>query len=1352
MIDPRSNVEVCSEVSHQAKGAAGGNRFAQAQQLPMLESLLRAHPAVADAVVRERIDSHGRRRVIAYARPSRSCEEQALRQHLIKHLESGDSAPDVVLVTRIACDEAGEVDDAALAQIEVLDPEALDQAEAQLRGMGVTAAALVTDRPLRGDPIPLGELLPPVRLTVASQGQADGAAAASAPLAIAHGGPLILGEDAPATLGDMLARAADRFSGKRVFHVGEAGTIEKSYAELLDDGRRIAGGLRRCGIKPGEQVLLQLENTAEFLAGFWGCVLGGFVPVPLAIASAYVTENAAVKKWRQAWDFFDHPMVLAGERLATLLRRLGEELEMPGLRVTAIQTLADDEPADVHQAAPDDLALLLLTSGSTGSPKAVMHTHRTLIASCVASCSFGQRSERDVTVNWMPLDHVGGIAFCHLREVLCGAKQVHARPDWVMEQPLRWLDLLHEHRATTTWTPNFAFALVSDQLESPAAAGRTWDLSALRAAVNAGEMIVVATARRFLRLLAPHGLARDAMEPAWGMSETVAGTTANHDFVPEEMADDGPASVGRAMPGFAMRIVDGRDEPLREGQIGRLQVRGDMITPGYYRDPARTEEAFTRDGWFITGDLARIDHGALRIAGREKDEIAVNGNKFSASEIESAIEAIEGVKPSCTAACAVRRGESQTDELAVFFVPVAEDAAGETAAADAIRDGVATQFALVPAYIVALAADELPRTGIGKIQRGELRRRLEAGDFEDRVSRTAAGNETVPQWFFEPAWSPRQLRDSELQSAALSDGEPENTALFAIEAGSSNDDSGDEIDVVLAALLTRIREAYRTGHSGSTRLVAFSRGPVLSPTAAAAAALLKTAARELPSFTVRHVHFADADDSQIEAMLAREVRAVRGAGETQVMYRDGRRYVRSLAPIDPRQARDASALTEGGRYLITGGLGGVGMQLASHLLRRFRAKLLLIGRSPAAAPTTVEALAKLRQLGDVQYETAAVEDVKSLAAAVRRAEAQWDATLSGAFHLAGVAQVRPLTEETTDGLRAAISPKLRGVRSLRKLLAERGGGLLVAFGAANAHLGGSGVGAYAAANAAMAALLASDATADGVDAHCLDWSMWSNLGMSRGYADVEATVAAGYRLIDAKAGLASMKAALRLSSRNVVIGLDASAPALLPHVEHAAQALRQLTIVCGNTDAQSVAALRLEDRLGRPIAHAIHKLPTLPLNGRGDVDLEAVKVMIGASHGGGTAERDWTETQRKIAAVFAEVLGVDRVGLDDSFLQLGGNSLMATQVISRLRPVFGTALTVRDLFEHKSAARLAEQVERRAAKPATDEDAGIAGRTTASAAAAAVVDHSSLEIDIGGLSDEQVTAMLDSMLASKEQA
>ncbi|HTQ30719.1 MAG TPA: AMP-binding protein, partial [Opitutaceae bacterium] len=293
-----------------------------------------------------------------------------------------------------------------------------------------------------------------------------------------------------ASLAAVLRRAAERSPQKGVRYIRADGTERlQTYPELVTEAARMLGGLRQLGLKPGDRVIFQLHLNEDFVPAFWGCMLGGFVPVPISIPPGYDEPHSILAKLENAWGLLDHPVVLAGAALVAGLQNFARRRGLAGFHVQAVDHLRAATPArDWHANRPEDLALLLLTSGSTGLPKAVQLHHRNILARSAATAQRDGFDADDVSMNWMPLDHVGGLVMYHVRDVYLACAQIQASTELILQNPLAWLDYMNRYRVTITWAPNFAFGLVNDQA-AEVARGR-WDLSSMRFILNGGEAIV----------------------------------------------------------------------------------------------------------------------------------------------------------------------------------------------------------------------------------------------------------------------------------------------------------------------------------------------------------------------------------------------------------------------------------------------------------------------------------------------------------------------------------------------------------------------------------------------------------------------------------------------------------------------------------------------------------------------------------------------------------------------------------------------------------------------------------------------------------------------------------------------
>ncbi|MET9610124.1 non-ribosomal peptide synthetase [Streptomyces sp. NPDC006512] len=540
----------------------------------------------------------------------------------------------------------------------------------------------------------------------------------------------------PATLTDLLLTAAERHpdSGLRHCHgAAHLGYEDQRYPELLDRARRILTGLRSRGLRPRDRIVIALDRAQDFLPTFWAAVLGGFLPCPMAAPAG--DPEAFAGRLRHVGALLGEPLTITTGAFADRLPAAG------GPPVARLEELDGLEPAgEPHRAAPGDTAVLMLTSGSSGAPKAVMLSHAALLASMAAKNGHQRLTAADTTLNWVSFDHVAALLECHLLPLSTGSRQVHAPAAAVLDDPLEFLRLIDRHGVTMTFAPNFLLGLVASAAGRLADARESLDLGRLRHVISGGEAVVVSTGETFLRVLAPYGLAPDALWPAFGMTETCAGSVYSRGEFPE--ADRGAefARLGTPVTGLRTRIVDEAGRVLPGGRTGELQLRGPMLTSGYFNDPRATAEAFTADGWFRSGDLGRIDDGRLTLVGRSKDSVIVNGVSYFSHDIEAVLERLDGVTPTQVAAFPTRPPGSDTEQLVIAFTPdlPAGDEAALHGVMTAVRNTVVMHWGFRPALVLPLPASEFPKTSLGKIQRSQMRRVLESGAYEEQ-RRAAAG-------------------------------------------------------------------------------------------------------------------------------------------------------------------------------------------------------------------------------------------------------------------------------------------------------------------------------------------------------------------------------------------------------------------------------------------------------------------------------------------------------------------------------------------------------------------------------------------------------------------------------------
>ncbi len=520
----------------------------------------------------------------------------------------------------------------------------------------------------------------------------------------------------------------------------------QSYQDLFVEAQRILSGLRKLGLQPQDKVVLQIESYQDFISAFWGCILGGFVPVPVTHI-AYTPEqvNKTVSKLAYTLQMLERPLLLTDASFAAQIPNLLELLQVGTFPVRTVEELRHNEPdSNCYDSQPDDVAVMMLTSGSTGLPKGVLLSHKNLLSQTIGSVQMNGFIGEDVTLNWIPIDRVAGLIYFHIRDVYLGSKQIHLPFQLFLQEPLIWLDLIDRFKVNIAFAPNFAYGLINDCAE--AIAQRQWDLSSMKFFLNEAEAIVAKTARRFLQLLAPHGLAPTTLCPSWGMAEVSSGVTFSHNFSLNSTTDDDLfVEVGTPIPGVELRIVDSQNQIIAEAEIGALQVKGLTVTSGYYQNREANQQAFTEDGWFNTGDLGFLKDGRLTITGRQKDVIIICGNNYYSHDIEAAVEEFEGVEVSYSAACNVRKPGDNTDRLAVFFSAIDTQDNSLKTLMQKISNNVINRIGLSPDYLIPVPKETIPKTAIGKIKRQELRKRFEAGEFNRTCVALRVRKQSLPQ-------------------------------------------------------------------------------------------------------------------------------------------------------------------------------------------------------------------------------------------------------------------------------------------------------------------------------------------------------------------------------------------------------------------------------------------------------------------------------------------------------------------------------------------------------------------------------------------------------------------------------
>jgi malonyl-CoA/methylmalonyl-CoA synthetase len=480
------------------------------------------------------------------------------------------------------------------------------------------------------------------------------------------------------------------------------------FADLEHGSARIANLFADLGLAPGARVLVHADKSVEAVMLYLAVLRAGLVFVPLnpayqASELEYFVGNAEPALVVCAPRHFAWVSRLAFAAGTRTVLTLGDD-RSGSLLERAAQF--GDEFATVARA-PADLAAIIYTSGTTGRSKGAQLTHGNLRANAEVlhdawqwreGAAHGERAGRDVLVHTLPIFHVHGLFVA-----LHGALRAGARMLWFHRfDPLATIARLPEASVFMGVPTLYVRMLAQGALT--------------RAACRAMRLFVSGSAPLLADTFAAwHERTGHTILERYGMSETVMLTS--NPYRPESARR--PGTVGAALPGVGLRVVDERGNACGPGEIGGVEVSGPSVFCGYWRMPEKTREEFTADGWFRTGDVGALDaEGVLTLVGRSKDLVITGGFNVYPAEIEGRINELAGVAES--AVVGVPHPDFGEAVVAVV-VPRPGALLDPQELARALKDTIAGFK--VPKHLRIVAA--LPRNAMGKVQKKLLREELD---------------------------------------------------------------------------------------------------------------------------------------------------------------------------------------------------------------------------------------------------------------------------------------------------------------------------------------------------------------------------------------------------------------------------------------------------------------------------------------------------------------------------------------------------------------------------------------------------------------------------------------------------
>jgi long-chain acyl-CoA synthetase len=500
-------------------------------------------------------------------------------------------------------------------------------------------------------------------------------------------------------LGLLLSRAA-ALHGPRTALVTSAMSL--TYRELDDLCERVAGGLSEAGVRPGDRVSLYSLNRWEWVVAYHAALRVQAVANPINVMLtkeevAFVLADCAAAA---IFTSGDKARALAEMTRDIPTLRSVISFDQAGGAVTPFAELLAAANGQLvtgaHRPGPDDVAIIGYTSGTTGHPKGAMQTHQAVYLNTAAVAATQARTERDVTINALPLPHVYGSVIMN-GALMSGATLVmHERFD-----PARMLAGIQDHQASCfDGVPTMFMMMLAD----PSVAGA--DLSSLRVCSVGGQTMPAAKMAEWEQRTGVPLL------ELWGMTEIAGAGIANVMYQPNVHG-----SIGFPLPGLEARVAATADcrVTVPDGEPGELMVRGSFVMPGYYGNEPATRDALEPDGWLHTGDVAVRDaQGRFYIVDRLKDMILTAGFNVYPAEIERVVAGHPAVAMVAAGAVA----DDVRGELARAYVVLRP---GESATEAEIIEYCRPHLAAYKLPRSVVFVPDLPKTSTGKVLRRELK-------------------------------------------------------------------------------------------------------------------------------------------------------------------------------------------------------------------------------------------------------------------------------------------------------------------------------------------------------------------------------------------------------------------------------------------------------------------------------------------------------------------------------------------------------------------------------------------------------------------------------------------------------
>ena len=525
-----------------------------------------------------------------------------------------------------------------------------------------------------------------------------------------------------------------------------------SFTDLRTRALGILFNLQQKGVKPGDQLIILTENNEFFLDAFWAGLYGGIIPVPVATAS----NDEHRFKLIRIFNKLEAPYIYTDSKTLDLMQSfcsnnnmadIADQLRSKSILIDEINDIS--HAGKLHPVKTDDIAFIQFSSGSTSEPKGVVLTHKNIMTNINAIIEAADFTQKDTFFSWMPLTHDMGMIGFHLTPVVLCINHTIMDTSVFVRRPLLWLTAASDKQATILCSPNFGYKHFLKVFESKGI--ESMDLSRVRLIFNGAEPISLELCQHFLTAMSAYGLNEKSMFPVYGLAEASLAVSfpkpqsslesvrlkrqqlAVDDKVKTTDDDDSMefVLVGKPINDCHVRIADMDNNPLHENTVGKIQLKGDNVTQGYYLANDINRKLITEDGWLDTGDLGSFINNQMIITGRIKDIIFVNGQNFYSHDLENILHRLDELELGKVIATGARKSGADDDELLIFILYRGEIEAF-IPLVNTIRKTINEATGAVVHQVIPVK--RIPKTTSGKVQRHLLSDEYISGDYEEQIN------------------------------------------------------------------------------------------------------------------------------------------------------------------------------------------------------------------------------------------------------------------------------------------------------------------------------------------------------------------------------------------------------------------------------------------------------------------------------------------------------------------------------------------------------------------------------------------------------------------------------------------